>query len=307
MRVALTGTTSGIGLRAAAALCAAGHDVVALVRDPRRARDLVRDDRLDVVRVDLAEPATIADAAAAVAAAGPLDALVLNAAVFDQSLREPRVTSRGQELFWATNHLGPFELAARLSPALAAASSPHLVFVASKGVIAMPRIRIRFDELDDLTWFTPTRAYYHAKLAQVMTAMTLAESAGDRLAVSCLRVPAVRLDPARLAEQPPLLRLLYAPKNAAAATPERLAAAYADLVAEPRRRSLDEVYVDETLRVVPPPAFARDPEARRRLWAVSQAATGSPRLNGTTMPGAPPGGLIAAAMSPSHPVRSLLR
>lgn len=141
---------------------------------------------------------------------GPLDALINNAAVFDQSVSAARTSADGHELFWATNHLGPTELTARLRPALAAAVDPRVVFVASKGLVTMPRLAIRFDALDDPGWFSPTRAYYHAKLAQVMTAVTLAERIGDLLDVSCLRVPAVRLDPARLASQPRLLRALYA-------------------------------------------------------------------------------------------------
>lgn len=279
MRVAITGTTSGIGLRAAAEFVSAGHDVIALGRSVPRtlaALEGLPPGRVTAIETDLADPATIRAAAQQISGDGPLDALILNAAVFDQNVDVARHSVAGHELFWATNHLGPFELTARLSGALAASGRPRVLFVASKGLVAMPRIAIRFDDLDDHSWFTPTRAYYHAKLAQVMIAMSLAESAGDQVAVSCLRVPSVRLDAPRLAEQPPVLRALYAPKNALAASPERLAATYRLLIEEPERRRLDEVYVDERRRTVRPPAFARDPSHRDRLWSLSQRATGDP-------------------------------
>ncbi len=282
MKVAITGANAGIGLRAVARMAAAGHEVIAFARDTRRgARALAalpaeHRARTQLVELDLASPGSIRAAAEAIVAQGPLDALVNNAAVFDQSNRTARYTPEGHELFWATNHLGPVELTARLSPALVAAEAPRVVFVASKGIVTMPRIRIRFDELDDAGWFTPTAAYYHSKLAQIMTAMTLAELVGDAVGVSCLRVPAVRLDADRLSAQPALLRALYAPKNRLAAAPEQIAAVYERLVTEPRVARGADVYVDERLRQVPVPAFARDPENRRRLWRITDEAIGHP-------------------------------
>ncbi|MFC0674536.1 SDR family NAD(P)-dependent oxidoreductase [Brachybacterium hainanense] len=282
-RIAVTGANAGIGLRSAVLLSSQGHRVLALCRDLGRARrafaELPEEQRarIESVELDLASSASIHRAAAQIVDAGPLDALINNAAVFDQAVRTARSSAEGHELFWATNHLGPVELTARLSPALAAASEPRVVFVASKGLVTMPRLAIRFDELDNPSWFTPTRAYYHAKLAQVMTAVTLAERVGDRVEVSCLRVPAVRLDPARLAAQPRLLRALYAPKNRLAAAPEQIARVYARLVLDaPRHARGAGVYVDERLKQVPLPRFARDPAHRERLWDVTQAAMGDP-------------------------------
>lgn len=171
MYIAITGANAGIGLRAAARLAADGHRVLALCRDLGRAQRAFADlppehrRRIEPVELDLSSAASIRDAADQIVAAGPLDALINNAAIVDQSVRTARTSADGHELFWATNHLGPTELTARLSPALAAAVQPRVVFVASKGLVTMPRLAIRFDELDDPRWFTPTGAYYHAKLA----------------------------------------------------------------------------------------------------------------------------------------------
>lgn len=197
-------------------------------------------------------------------------------------------TSAGHELFWATNHLGPFQLTAVLSHLLAAAPAPRVISVASKGLLSMPRIRIRFDALGSVDWYTPTRAYYHAKLAQIMVSYQLALRAAGKLDVTCVRVPSVRLDADRVAALPRLLRTLYAPKNRMAHPPERLARTYARIAARDtvwadhadpsgnERGSLSGIYLDEDERPVNAPRFAYDPAARERLWAVSQDATGHP-------------------------------
>jgi NAD(P)-dependent dehydrogenase (short-subunit alcohol dehydrogenase family) len=282
MKVAITGVSAGIGRRAADLFASHGHHVIGFVRDLARGAAALSEltpaarSNVQLVALDLASSASIRSAASAVLNDGPLDALINNAAIFDQAERSVRLSPDGHELFWATNHLGPVELTARLSPALAASASPAVVFVASKGLIAFPRIRIRFDALDGVEWFTPTRAYYHAKLAQVMTALTLAERIGDVVEVSCLRVPAVRLDTQRLAAQPALLRALYAPKNRIADPPERIAAVYEELVLDRRRPRSEGVYLDERLRPVAVPAFAADADSRARLWKLTQTAIGDP-------------------------------
>ncbi|MEY9212219.1 SDR family NAD(P)-dependent oxidoreductase [Thermobifida halotolerans] len=295
LTIAITGASSGIGLRAAERLAADGHRVHAICRDPDRGAAAVA--RISVaarhparlVLADLADQKSVAAAADRLGdELDHLDVLVNNAAVFDQTIRRPRFTADGHELFWATNHLGPFRLTAALSRLLAAAPRPRVVTVASKGLVTMPRIRIRFDALDSADWYTPTRAYYHAKLAQVMMSHSLALRAAGRADVACVRVPSVRLDPGRVAAMPRLLRVLYAPKNRIAHPPERIAETYARVAtrdsvwsdhADPggdARAALRGVYLDENERPVDAPAFAYDEEARERLWAVSQGATGDP-------------------------------
>lgn len=295
LNIAITGANSGIGLRAAEKLAADGHRVHALCRDAARGEAALErvNSRAAVparlVVTDLADPASIRAAAAELTdELDHLDVLIHNAAVFDQTMRAPRFTADGHELFWATNHLGPHRLTAALSPLMAAAPTPRLVTVASKGLVAMPWIRIRFDELDSPRWYSPTKAYYHAKLAQIMLSLRIAQHARGTVDVVCLRVPAVRLDADRVAAMPSLLRTLYAPKNRAALPPEELARTYADVATSPNpwnglattgagdRNALRGVYRDERCRPVSAPSFAYDEEARERLWQVSQEETGHP-------------------------------
>jgi NAD(P)-dependent dehydrogenase (short-subunit alcohol dehydrogenase family) len=276
MKIAITGANSGIGLRAAISLSQLGHEVVALCRSVERAEAAFIDADIRVIHLDQSKRTSVQRAAEELSAEGPLDALINNAAVFDQTQRSPVYTADGNEVVWQTNHLGPFELTARLSGALAQARSPRVLFIASKGIVTMPRIRIREQQLGDPSWYTPVKAYYHAKLAQVMTAVHLAELAVSAVQVACLRVPAVRLDAERLAAQPALLRALYAPKNRFAAAPSDIAATYRELILENDRRRPTEVYVDEHRREVPLPRYARDVENRARLWQLSSALVDDP-------------------------------
>jgi len=289
LTVAVTGANAGIGLRACMRLAAEGHQVYALCRSPERGQAAIEQINANathparLVIVDLADPVSITATATRLAGElDRLDVLINNAAVFDQTMRRPRFTAAGHELFWATNHLGPFQLTAELGHLLAAAPQPRLISVASKGLVAMPRIAIRFNELDGAAWFSPTKAYYHAKLAQIMMSYHLALLAAGRLEVTCVRVPSVRLDADRVAAMPRLLRVLYAPKNRMAMPPERLGDAYTAIATgavsavrgRPGTDPLHGVYLDEARRPVRAPAFAYDAEARRRLWTVSQQATG---------------------------------
>jgi NAD(P)-dependent dehydrogenase (short-subunit alcohol dehydrogenase family) len=276
MKVAITGANSGIGLRAALQLDALGHEVIALCRNLDRARQALSGSRVRLLRLDQSSRRSVRGAAEELSSEGPLDALINNAAVFDQAQKTPTFTADGHEMVWQTDHLGPFELTARLSGALAQAEQPRILFIASKGIMTMPRIRIRENALDEASWYTPVRAYYHAKLAQVMTAVHLAELAGPGVRVGCLRVPAVRLDADRLAAQPAFLRALYAPKNRVAASPDAVASVYRDLILDPLVGDPKDVYVDERRRTVALPKFARSAANRARIWQLSSTIVGDP-------------------------------
>lgn len=289
LTIAITGANSGIGLRAAEQLAANGHRVYAMCRDAGRGETALR--RINttarvparLVLADMADPTSIDEAVDRLRGElDHLDVLITNAAVFDQTIRKPRYTAAGHELFFATNHLGPFQLTAGLSPLLAAAPAPRLITVASKGLVMMPRIRIRFDELNSAGWYSPTKAYYHAKLAQIMTTYSLAVRADGALDVACVRVPSVRVDPENVAAMPWPLRALYAPRNRFSCPAERLGQTYVRLAERTATwRSLSGgtelagIYLDERERPVTAPTFAYDAQARARLWALSQEATGN--------------------------------
>ena len=129
--VLITGTTSGVGLHATKALADRGWQGVTANRDPVRAaaaadRLAIPSAQLSHLRFDLADLDSVrAGAETLVASLGrPLDALVINAAVYKPRLEQPERSPQGYEISMATNHLGQFLLIHLLLPDLERSSHP---------------------------------------------------------------------------------------------------------------------------------------------------------------------------------------
>ena len=128
--VIVTGASSGVGLHATKALTARGWVVVMAVRDPVKAEAAVRGLRVPmeqrlIMELDLASQQSVRNFVKAFRATGRrLDALVLNAAVYQPRLEAPQYSPDGYEISVATNHLGHFLLAHLLLPDLKRAGAP---------------------------------------------------------------------------------------------------------------------------------------------------------------------------------------
>jgi len=129
--VLITGTTSGVGLNATKALADRGWQVVTANRDPVKAAAAadslaIPSAQLSHLRFDLADLDSVrAGAETLVASLGrPLDALVINAAVYKPRLEQPERSPQGYEISMATNHLGQFLLIHLLLPDLERSSHP---------------------------------------------------------------------------------------------------------------------------------------------------------------------------------------
>jgi NAD(P)-dependent dehydrogenase (short-subunit alcohol dehydrogenase family) len=126
----VTGGHSGIGLETTRALSAAGATVVVPVRYPDKAKTrLAGIDRVEIANLDLIDPASVdAFADAFIATGRPLHILVNSAGIMRVPLTRDR---RGYEAHFATNHLGHFQLAVRLWPALGRAHGARVVAVSA--------------------------------------------------------------------------------------------------------------------------------------------------------------------------------
>jgi NAD(P)-dependent dehydrogenase (short-subunit alcohol dehydrogenase family) len=122
----------GVGLETTRALAGAGATVIvpARTRDKARAA-LAGMDRVELESVELSDPTSVDSFAARFLASGrPLHLLVNNAGIMAIPLAR---TPRGFELQLATNHLGHFQLTARLWPALVKANGARVVALTSRG------------------------------------------------------------------------------------------------------------------------------------------------------------------------------
>ncbi|HET8757290.1 MAG TPA: oxidoreductase [Solirubrobacteraceae bacterium] len=180
----VTGATSGIGRHTARELARAGAEVVLAVRDTDRG-ERVRAEigAAAVVRLDLAEQASVREAAAELLARSPrIDVLVNNAGVM---ALPRRVTPDGFELQMATNHLGPFAFTGLLIAALGSARVVTISSGAHRGG------RIAFDDLQGERGYHRWRMYSQTKLANLLFMFEL----GRRAAAAGLALTSVAAHP----------------------------------------------------------------------------------------------------------------
>ena len=283
--IIITGSNSGIGLRAAVGLAQQGHTVVLMCRNRQRgegAREQIRtqtgSNNVDLILVDMASQHSVRNAAAEFLSHHTrLDVIINNAANFDISLKNVERTVDSMETIFATNHLGPFLLTNLLLGALQSSAPARIINVASKGLITYPNLNIEFDNLQGEKKYSPTHAYYHSKLAQIIFTLELAKRLeGTGVTANCIRVPAVRLDEGRYENVPAFLQALYRLKMRFSLSPEQMAQAYIRLATDPEFEDVTGTYVDENCKPVGIPRHARNVETWQRLWDVSAELTHLP-------------------------------
>lgn len=180
-RAIVTGAASGIGVEAARALAGAGAAVTLAVRNSAEGDQVAADirsttgnDEVSVAPLELTDLARV-DAFAA-DWEEPLDILINNAGVM--AIQELTLSERGQEMQFATNHLGHFALAVGLHDALAEAEGARIVSVSSSGHLRSPVV---FDDLNySFRDYDPFGAYGQSKTANVLFAVEATRRWADK-------------------------------------------------------------------------------------------------------------------------------
>jgi NAD(P)-dependent dehydrogenase (short-subunit alcohol dehydrogenase family) len=171
-RAIVTGAASGIGMETARVLALRGAAVTLTARDlaagevvAGQLRQATGNRAVEVRPLELADPASVA--AFVEHWDGPLDILINNAGVM--AIPERTLTRGGDELHFATNHLGHFALATGLADALRASGDARIVSVSSSANLRCPVL------FDDLTFsfvaYDPFAAYGQSKTANVLFAV----------------------------------------------------------------------------------------------------------------------------------------
>ena len=285
-RALVTGVTSGLGKAVVSTLAGRGAEVVMAARNEQKLAGAVEDPQQRVpsatlrpLVLDLADQSSVRRAAEEAASYGPLHLLVNNAGVMAPPYQR---TVDGFELQMATNHFGHFALTGLLLPQLAASGDARVVSVSSQGH-RMARSAPLGDPRRQQGRYRRWPVYGQTKLANLLFAFELdrrARAAG--LALKALAahpgVSATGLMRSGYAGSPSG-RILDAAFLAIGQPPEMgampiLMAATADL---PGTTYVGPSGFGESRglpKVVIASGLARDPEAARRLWEVSQEATG---------------------------------
>ena len=164
----VTGGYSGLGLETVRALASVGARVIVAARRPDAAKEALDEvaGAIEVRELDLADPASIDRFGAAVG--GPLHILINNAAIMANPLTRD---ARGYESQFATNHLGHYQLVARLWDALVAADGARVVSLSSIGHRICP---VNLDDPSfETTPYDKWQSYGRAKTANSLFALGL--------------------------------------------------------------------------------------------------------------------------------------
>jgi NAD(P)-dependent dehydrogenase (short-subunit alcohol dehydrogenase family) len=284
-RAIVTGGASGIGIETARALASAGAAVTLAVRRPDQGEEVAADIRSSTGNEDVAVASLeLTDLGSVKAFAegwdDALDILVNNAGVM--AIQELTLTDRGQEMQFATNHLGHFALALGLHDALAAARNARIVSVSSSGHLRSPVV---FDDLNySFREYDPFGAYGQSKTANVLFAVEASRRwADDGITSNALMPGGIATNLQRHVGGSEYMQKAvkrFEESGLRLKTPEEGAATSVLLATSPELEGVGGRYFEDcdegrviqrrdpnTLAGVAP--YALDPSNAERLWSVS--------------------------------------
>jgi NAD(P)-dependent dehydrogenase (short-subunit alcohol dehydrogenase family) len=287
--IVVTGANSGLGFEASRAFAAKGASLVMACRNPEKAEEALRKilvehprGKVELMPLDLASLASVRRFAEDLASrAQRLDVLCNNAGVMALPRRE---TADGFEMQIGTNHFGHFALTGRLLPLLLATPGARIVTQSSS---AHRGGRMNFDDLHGKLGYRKWITYGQSKLANLLFAFELDRrlraKGANAMSVAChpgysateLQGVGPRMEGSGFMER--IMELgnrLLAQDAAAGALPMLYAATAPDVVGGDYwgPSSFGELW--GAPKRVGTTARARDVEAARRLWEISEEATG---------------------------------
>jgi NAD(P)-dependent dehydrogenase (short-subunit alcohol dehydrogenase family) len=294
--VIVTGGYAGIGLEAVRTFVHAGAEVWVPARDTAKAKKNLNFPGVTVHAMDLMDPASVDRFAHEFLRTGKLlHLLVNNAGIMWVPLRRD---SRGFESQFATNHLGHFQLTARLWPALKKATAARVISVSSYGHQIAP---FNFDDPNfNHRPYETLQGYGQSKTANNLFAVEL-DKRGSRFGVRAYALHPGSVYGTDLGREAPMAlfqqmgthdangniypevarKLKTVPQGAAttvwcATSPllDELGGVYCEDcdVAEPDLGNIEHRYDEpSTLRGVQP--YSVDAENAKRLWTLSETLT----------------------------------
>jgi len=290
-RALVTGVTSGSGEQTVLELARKGAEVILGARNETkleapmsRIRAAAPSAKLHPLSIDVSDLSSIRRAVRQVD--GTLNVLINNAHVMATPHER---TADGLELQMATNHFGPFALTGLLFPRLVASGAGRVVAVSSQASRLARRPPLE-DPQKQSARYSRWSAYSKSKLADLMFVFELDRRArAQRVPVSGLAAhpgcsPNALMGTGRnTGNTRERLRMsatiLQAVLEVAGQPPElgalpTLMAATADLPGSTYVGPSGLLQMKGLPRIVHPRRLAQDEEAQRRLWEISEEATG---------------------------------
>jgi NAD(P)-dependent dehydrogenase (short-subunit alcohol dehydrogenase family) len=251
----ISGANSGIGKQAAVQIAAEGYHVIMVCRNRERGEAALNQIRsmnssysIELKIVDISLMESIREFAEDFNRTHvKLDVLIHNAAVFNVTQKQRKITDEGVESVWATNHLGPVLLTELLLEKLKQSENGRILTIASKGLKAKPFLKIDlYDPEFEHKKFNVVNAYYQSKLAQIMYTYWMAERLKETdITANNIRVTAVQIDISRHPELSVFLKWVYSQKTKLSLTPVEMARTYTNLAISGRVSKLSGRCFDE--------------------------------------------------------------
>jgi NAD(P)-dependent dehydrogenase (short-subunit alcohol dehydrogenase family) len=289
----VTGGYSGIGLETARVLAAAGATVVVPARTPDKARAALENIKgCEQAAMDLADPASIDWFAREFLGSGrPLHMLVHSAAIMAPP--ELERDARGYESQFAINHLGHFQLATLLWPALIRAQGARVVSVSSRG---HRRGQVNFDDPNyEKRPYDKWDSYGQSKTANALFALGLDKRGSEHgIRAFSLHPGSILTDIARYLTKAELMAMgvidetgrVQTERPAGSKTVEQGAATSIWCATSPELEGLGGLYCEDCNVAEAVPGdddyhgpgvrpWAMDDAMAERLWKLSERMTGA--------------------------------
>ena len=285
----VTGASGGLGAETARALAERGARVTLTARDipkgeavAEQIRKSTGNPKVDVLALELMSLDSVrAFAKEYTARHKTLNVLINNAGLMACPLAR---TPNGWESQFATNHIGHFLLTNLLAPLLVASAPSRVVSVSSRGHRFSPVVfeDIHFERRPYDKW----SAYGQAKTANVLLAVELDRRLGSRgVHANGLHPGGIRTELGRHLTQDDIKELMSRAPGGKMEwkTPEQGAATSVWAATAPELEGRGGLYLDDcqiaSVRTSPDDpggyeAYARDAEAAKRLWTVSEQHVG---------------------------------
>jgi NAD(P)-dependent dehydrogenase (short-subunit alcohol dehydrogenase family) len=271
--VVVTGASSGIGLETAVSLAGLGARVLITARDAGRgtaALDTVKKRSggdCDLVLFDLADMSSVRRGAAEIIAkTDRIDVLVNNAGLVLSTRTE---TPDGFESTFAINHLGPFLLTQLLTDRILASAPSRIVNVSSTAHTSARR-GLDFDDLQSEKGYRAMKVYGESKLANIYFTIELARRLDGRgVTANCLHPGLVKTGYGRDGDTKGYLAIGIRLAVLFMISPEQGALTSVYLASSPEVEGVTGKYFVKC-KQRSPSARARDAEAAKKLWEVSE-------------------------------------
>ena len=265
----VTGATDGLGRAVAERLAGLGMTVhlhgrseEKLVAAAREIAVATGNDRLPIHRADFASLAEVRALAEELEALPALHLLINNAGIGSGLPDSPerQESADGIELRFAVNYLAGFVLTTRLLPLLERSAPARVVMVASLGQASLD-----FDDPQLATsYYEGRRAYAQSKLAQISFANELADRLGPDSGVTVNSLHPATFMPTKI---------VLEERGTSVDDLERGVDATVRLALDPELDHITGRFFDRESEARAE-AQAYDPDARRRLWELSEELAG---------------------------------